>query len=121
MGMSGWITKGVADEHVSESSGHNIGVRPKRTIGFRIFPDPALNHAHPSIKTASMSFRFEKFAGSPILKPNVVVDDAIYVYDGCADETIGVATASFPALTGHVMAFPTGAMTNTPTEKSGAR
>ena len=28
---------------------------------------------------------------------NVVVDDTIFVYYGCADETIGVATAAVPS------------------------
>lgn len=36
---------------------------------------------------------------------NVVVNDVLYVYYGCADETIGVATADFPALVEHVMQF----------------
>lgn len=39
---------------------------------------------------------------------NVVVDDVLYVYYGCADETIGVATADFPALVEHVMQFTPG-------------
>lgn len=36
---------------------------------------------------------------------NVVVDDKLFVYYGCADETIGLATADFPALVDHVMSF----------------
>jgi predicted GH43/DUF377 family glycosyl hydrolase len=36
---------------------------------------------------------------------NVVVDDVLYVYYGCADQTIGVATADFPALVDFVMGF----------------
>jgi predicted GH43/DUF377 family glycosyl hydrolase len=36
---------------------------------------------------------------------NVVVDDVIYVYYGCADESIGVATADFPALVAYVMGY----------------
>jgi predicted GH43/DUF377 family glycosyl hydrolase len=36
---------------------------------------------------------------------NVVVDDVLYVYYGAADETIGVATANFPALVDYVMQF----------------
>jgi predicted GH43/DUF377 family glycosyl hydrolase len=39
---------------------------------------------------------------------NVVVDDVLYVYYGCADESIGVATADFPALVAHVMQFAQG-------------
>lgn len=38
---------------------------------------------------------------------NVVLGDTIFVYYGCADETIGVATASFSDLIGYVMQFPT--------------
>lgn len=34
---------------------------------------------------------------------NVVVGRVIHVYYGCADESIGVATADFPALVAHVM------------------
>jgi predicted GH43/DUF377 family glycosyl hydrolase len=36
---------------------------------------------------------------------NVVVDDVLYVYYGCADQTIGVATANFPAMVDFVMRF----------------
>jgi beta-1,2-mannobiose phosphorylase / 1,2-beta-oligomannan phosphorylase len=36
---------------------------------------------------------------------NVVVDDKLYVYYGCADQTIGVATAHFPSLVEYVMQF----------------
>jgi beta-1,2-mannobiose phosphorylase / 1,2-beta-oligomannan phosphorylase len=36
---------------------------------------------------------------------NVVVNDVLYVYYGCADQTIGVATANFPALVEFVMQF----------------
>lgn len=36
---------------------------------------------------------------------NVVVDETIFVYYGCADESIGVATAHFPSLVEHVMRF----------------
>ena len=39
---------------------------------------------------------------------NVVVGDTIYVYYGCADETIGVATACFTELVAHVMRFHSG-------------
>jgi len=38
---------------------------------------------------------------------NVVLDGILYLYYGCADETIGVATADFAALVEHVMQFPT--------------
>jgi predicted GH43/DUF377 family glycosyl hydrolase len=38
---------------------------------------------------------------------NVVVDDVLYVYYGCADQTIGVATANFHAMVDFVMQFPT--------------
>jgi predicted GH43/DUF377 family glycosyl hydrolase len=38
---------------------------------------------------------------------NVVVDDMLYVYYGAADETVGVATASFPEIVDYVMRFPT--------------
>jgi predicted GH43/DUF377 family glycosyl hydrolase len=42
---------------------------------------------------------------------NVVVDDVLYVYYGCADQSIGVATANFPALVEYVMKFaPAGRM-----------
>lgn len=36
---------------------------------------------------------------------NVVVDDKLYVYYGCADQSIGVATAHFPSLVDYVMQF----------------
>jgi predicted GH43/DUF377 family glycosyl hydrolase len=36
---------------------------------------------------------------------NVVLDDMLYVYYGCADQTIGVATAHFPAMVEFVMRF----------------
>ena len=36
---------------------------------------------------------------------NVVVDGVLYVYYGCADQTIGVATADFSALVEYVMRF----------------
>ena len=36
---------------------------------------------------------------------NVVVNDILYVYYGCADESIGVATYNFPALVEFVMQF----------------
>jgi beta-1,2-mannobiose phosphorylase / 1,2-beta-oligomannan phosphorylase len=42
---------------------------------------------------------------------NVVVDDVIYVYYGCADQTIGVATAHFPSLVEFVMQFATASKT----------
>jgi predicted GH43/DUF377 family glycosyl hydrolase len=42
---------------------------------------------------------------------NVVVDDVLYVYYGAADETIGVATANFPALVEYVMQFTSASKT----------
>jgi predicted GH43/DUF377 family glycosyl hydrolase len=36
---------------------------------------------------------------------NVVVGDVLYVYYGCADQSIGVATADFPSLVEYVMQF----------------
>jgi predicted GH43/DUF377 family glycosyl hydrolase len=36
---------------------------------------------------------------------NVVLNDVLYVYYGCADQTIGVATADFPAMVDWVMGF----------------
>ncbi len=42
---------------------------------------------------------------------NVVVDDVLYVYYGAADETIGVATANFPALVDFVMQFASASKT----------
>jgi predicted GH43/DUF377 family glycosyl hydrolase len=42
---------------------------------------------------------------------NVVLDDMLYVYYGCADQTIGLATADFPAMVEFVMRFaPAAAM-----------
>ena len=38
---------------------------------------------------------------------NVLVDDVLYVYYGCADQSIGVATADFPAMVDYVMQFTT--------------
>jgi predicted GH43/DUF377 family glycosyl hydrolase len=42
---------------------------------------------------------------------NVVVDDVLYVYYGCADQTIGVATAHFPSLVEFVMQFTSASKT----------
>jgi predicted GH43/DUF377 family glycosyl hydrolase len=42
---------------------------------------------------------------------NVVVDDVLYVYYGCADQSIGVATADFPSLVEYVMQFAPAART----------
>jgi predicted GH43/DUF377 family glycosyl hydrolase len=41
----------------------------------------------------------------------VVVDGTIYVYYGAADQTIGVATADFPAMVDFVMQFASASKT----------
>lgn len=72
-------------------------------------PSKVLARTPQPIMEPEMDFEWHGLYPHGVVFPtaNVVLDGILYVYYGCADETIGVATADFASLVSYVMRFPT--------------